>query len=649
MQDREHQALVRQRFAEIGAGRITDDKTVLDVCPGGGKSKNVLIAASELHKAGMAGGLIWLVPRASLASQSRRGFNSGAKSLDVPDYFKLGSIGPQLRNLWGYVDTYQKFISMRADIYAKGVADRMKGRPGIVLLVLDELHHCSEDLEQAWSAGVDKLRCTLLNHGVNLHVINMTGTLFRGDGRPILYVDYEGNKAITHIRYGLTKGREEKAVVPPEMVYMDGPVVIRSATGNEKGYQSMTEVPPSHRSKVRKAFTCGSLPKHTFHPDLKDSRQFTSLYLIRYGIEHYIEKRKEYDYPLQAIVVAGSASSAMGYTSWLRQNYPELRVGVSLADNGANSAGNKGFSHIKFPEMTLVKFDGSEVPVEKLISVNGATSEDASCWIEDFQLITNGMPVNNYGRHKQKFKASMSFSEHEAFDQMPLGEKVIQCFQADPIDGENVIDVLVTVGKAYEGLDAPRCKHLICLTRQRSAPWLAQCFARAWRRDYGLQAKGFTDQRCWIFAPRDQEMLDAVDRIVWDQELVTPNQPKLPDPEVPEQAPEAVLTEEQRQSYEQFTAEMKAAIQAQLEEEMAAEQAAEADEVEFPTDEAGEWADSSSGGDDAADESGSEPPKQKAKAFSVVDRIIHEFVDDSIHAMAVLKDEKVTAEQMLAA
>lgn len=656
MQDREHQALVRQRFAEIGAGRITDDKTVLDVCPGGGKSKNVLIAASELHKAGMAGGLIWLVPRASLASQSRRGFNAGAQELDAagqavrkefPSYFKLGSITPELRKQWGYVATYQKFISMRADLYAKGVAERMKNRPGTVLLVLDELHHCSEDLEQAWSAGVDKLRTTLIKKGVKLHVINMTGTLFRGDGTPILYVDYEDNKAITHIRYGLTKGRAEKAVIPPEMVYMDGPVIIRTPTGNEKGYSSMTEVPQTHRSKVRKAFTCGSIGKRNAHPDLKDSRQFTSLYLMRYGIEHYLQKRKEYDYPLQTIVVAGSASSAMGYTSWLRQNYPDLRVGVSLSDNVASQAGNEGFSHITYPEMSLVKFDGTKVNVHKLTSVNGSTSEDASCWTEDFQLIANGMPVNNYGRQKQKFKALMSLAELEVFKQMAPGERVIQCFQADPIDGENVIDVLVTVGKAYEGLDAPRCKHLICLTRQRSAPWLAQCFARAWRRDYALQAKGFADQRCWIFAPRDQEMLDAVDRIVWDQELVSINQPKPVDPDVPELGAEEVLTEEQRQDYEQFTAEMEAEIQAQLEADRAAEAATEGDEIEFPGEEADEWSEEStdSSGDDEAEP---EAPKVKAKAFSVVDRIIHEFVDDTLQEMAVLKDEKVTAEQMLA-
>ena len=86
---------------------------------------------------------------------------------------------------------------------------------------------------------------------------------------------------------------------------------------------------------------------------------------------------------------------------------------------------------------------------------------------------------------QQKF----SIKENEDYKNLLRGEKIISAFQSEPINGENVVDILVTVGKAYEGLDAPRSKHLVCLTRQRSVPWLAQCFARAWRRDYELEKK----------------------------------------------------------------------------------------------------------------------------------------------------------------
>ena len=628
MNDRQHQELVRQRFAQIASGQITDEKTVVDVCPGGGKSRNVRIAVDELDRCQMAGGLIWLVPRASLAAQSRRSFNKPDSS------FRLGSIGLQLRNQWGYVATYQKFCSMRSDHYAKGVADRLKGRPGIVLLVLDELHHCSGDLEQAWSAGVEKLRRVLSSKGVRLHVMNMTGTLFRGDGQPILYVDYNAGRAITHIRYGVIQGRGEGAVVPPELVYVDGPVVIRSSAENEKGYASMTEVPTSHRAKVRKAFLKGQVPRTAITPESKDSREHTALYLLKYGMDHCQQQRREWDYPLQTIVVASSAATAMGYTSWLRRNYPDLRVGVSLSNQEASQWGNIGFRQVKFPFPVIVTHDGEEVSVGQTISVNEA-SETSAGFIEDMQLILHGMPANNYRPHMNAMKGAMGISEEEEFNMLPTGEKIIRGFQADPINGQNVIDVLVTVGKAYEGLDAPRCKHLICLTQQRSAPWLAQCFARAWRRDYALQnTRGITDQRCWIFAPRDQEMLDAVDRIVWDQDLA----PVLTRTVIGEDDYAIPVDEALPVEMQKNYSEWKARWDARAAEEDAADERDDDDEkISFEESVDDEEVD----GDEGAE---SEPTKTKppTRAFSVIDRVVHEFVDDQTRQMLVLKDERVS-------
>ena len=635
MSDRQHQILVRQRFADIAAGRITDDKTVLDVCPGGGKSRNVRIAVDELDKAQLAGGVIWLVPRASLAAQSRRGFNRPG------DPFMLQPVTNQLRRSWGYVATYQKFISMRADIYAKGVADRMKGRPGIVMLVLDELHHCSDNQQQAWTAGVKKLKNALEAHGVRLHVMNMTGTLFRGDGQAILHVDYKEGKAVTHIRYGIVEGRGEGAVVPPEMVYVDGPVVIRSASGNEKAYQSMTEVPLTHRMKVRKAFLTGQVPKAAVLPGTKDSRQYTALYLLKYGMDHYLQKRKEWNHPLQTIVVASSAATALGYTSWLRQNYPELRIGCSLSSEDASKWAHAGFKHVKFPYPVIVTHDGQEYDISETITINEA-SETSSTFIEDFQLIVNGMPSSNYRQHVNALRHQMSALEEDEFNMLPIGEKIIRGFQADPINGENVIDVLVTVGKAYEGLDAPRCKHLICLTKQRSAPWLAQCFARAWRRDYSLQATGVVDQRCWIFCPRDAEMVDAVDRIVWDQDLapIAPQRVELDDAE--EMVADDVLTEEQRQTYEEFKRELEAEVSFIEAEQQSVDDDNDeivfGDDVPFDNDEIE---------DDECELPEPVKPKEVVRAFSVIDRIIHEFVDDQARQMQVLKDERIKQEAMV--
>jgi superfamily II DNA or RNA helicase len=73
------------------------------------------------------------------------------------------------------------------------------------------------------------------------------------------------------------------------------------------------------------------------------------------------------------------------------------------------------------------------------------------------------------------------------------------------------LDVLVTVGMAYEGLDVPEITHLACLTRYRSTPWLYQCFARASRAMPGKQGG-------YIFTPDDPLMKEVVAAIKEEQE-----------------------------------------------------------------------------------------------------------------------------------
>lgn len=92
--------------------------------------------------------------------------------------------------------------------------------------------------------------------------------------------------------------------------------------------------------------------------------------------------------------------------------------------------------------------------------------------------------------------------------------------------GAAKLDVLVTVGMAYEGLDVPEITHLACLTRYRSRPWLEQCFARACRTAPG---KSFG----YIFAP-DDPLLSAVVKMIQDEQSavvkdIDPNEP----PQVP--------------------------------------------------------------------------------------------------------------------
>ena len=61
--------------------------------------------------------------------------------------------------------------------------------------------------------------------------------------------------------------------------------------------------------------------------------------------------------------------------------------------------------------------------------------------------------------------------------------------------------VLVTVGMAYEGMDAPEVNHVACLTQIRSVPWLEQMVARATR--FIPHGGDYERQRAVIYHPDD--------------------------------------------------------------------------------------------------------------------------------------------------
>lgn len=80
---------------------------------------------------------------------------------------------------------------------------------------------------------------------------------------------------------------------------------------------------------------------------------------------------------------------------------------------------------------------------------------------------------------------------------------------------KNDIDVLVTVGMAYEGLDVPPISHVACLTNIRSKPWIEQALCRANRTTKdGNKTHGF------IYYPDDPRMKSIIESIDAEQAAV---------------------------------------------------------------------------------------------------------------------------------
>lgn len=86
------------------------------------------------------------------------------------------------------------------------------------------------------------------------------------------------------------------------------------------------------------------------------------------------------------------------------------------------------------------------------------------------------------------------------------------------------VDILVTVGMAYEGLDVPQISHVACLTNIRSRPWIEQAICRANRIDHeNGKTHGF------VFYPDDPRMAHIIDAIDAEQAGLVPLLPERKD------------------------------------------------------------------------------------------------------------------------
>lgn len=102
-------------------------------------------------------------------------------------------------------------------------------------------------------------------------------------------------------------------------------------------------------------------------------------------------------------------------------------------------------------------------------------------------------------------------------DESEAAQETIERFKYQ--DTPDAPKVLVTVDMAYEGMDVKQITHIALLTYKRSLPWLIQCFGRGTRFDPHPDAGPWSEQRCWIFTPKDSLLLAIIKQIEEEQKL----------------------------------------------------------------------------------------------------------------------------------
>jgi hypothetical protein len=140
------------------------------------------------------------------------------------------------RGLHGFVTTYQA-LGMQG---ARALVREFRARSYI--LVLDEFHHVEEG--GIWHRALRPL----VDHA--RYLILMTGTLERGDGRPIAFMRYEGASPVVDgdlstvmIEYGRRAALEEGAILPLHFSLSDGKASWEK-DGHEYSVDSLSEMNP---------------------------------------------------------------------------------------------------------------------------------------------------------------------------------------------------------------------------------------------------------------------------------------------------------------------------------------------------------------------------------------------------------------------
>lgn len=204
-------------------------KIIVHATPGSGKSALPIIAGKLIHS-GHAAALCWICPRKSLQDQGERNFLDPRFREFTENSLTIRSSTNEYnpcRDQNGFITTYQA-ISM--DDERTVLTDFCK-KPYI--LVLDEFHHVADD--GIWFQSIKPL----VNQA--RYVILMTGTLERGDNRPIAWIDYApdctGLKPSLPpwtILYSRTDALKDKAILPIRFFLSDGQVEWESKTGRHR-------------------------------------------------------------------------------------------------------------------------------------------------------------------------------------------------------------------------------------------------------------------------------------------------------------------------------------------------------------------------------------------------------------------------------
>jgi len=369
---RKHQSETKEIVSRVASGAKIR-RVILKVTPGGGKSL-IPILACQLIPAGLADALCWVVPRQALQDQGELGFLDQKFREMLGHRFMIRSStndSNPCRGTNGFVTTYQA-IGMDT---GKTVLNDFRRRRYI--LVLDEFHHC--EVDGTWTKAI----APLVERAA--FVVLMTGTLERGDGKQIAFIDYtptrsgmtpdlSTGKDTAGIEYTRADALAERAILPIHFNMHDGAVEWMDDCGNRINRDL---------SRTNKKDASAAL-----YTALKTD--YSNELLIS-GINHWHSGINRTGYHSKCLIVTADIGHARETVKTLRENGVECEIATSHESAAAQRMIKKfKFGRLHCLVTVAMAYEGLDVPaVSHIICLTRIRSTP---WIE--QMVARAVRVD---------------------------------------------------------------------------------------------------------------------------------------------------------------------------------------------------------------------------------------------------------------
>jgi superfamily II DNA or RNA helicase len=276
---------------------------LVEATPGAGKTTLALTAARTLLDEGQVARVIVVCPTSHLRRQWADAANALGIPLDPGFVNKNAGLSP---DYLGAVVTYASMVT------GSLIVRRLCSVP--TLIVLDEVHHCSEEDRSAWGRAIGEAFAD-----VGYRRLLLSGTPFREDGRPIPFVRYENGVAVADYRYLYPEALRDGVCRPVEFLAFDGEMQWREVSG--RTITSLLSVANNEKDE-RRAFRSALLADGAWMPDV-----------LAAADRHLTQVREEMP-DAGGLVIANTREQARAYALLLQGITGQEATVVVSRDNG---------------------------------------------------------------------------------------------------------------------------------------------------------------------------------------------------------------------------------------------------------------------------------------------------------------------------